>query len=97
MRSCFSKEAGSTNSSSWRQSQISFSSSAKNWCRLRNQVKNKRPLDEAFNRCTTCGVTEKSNPRMEFRYCAQCAGTACYCIDHIHVHAHRGASKSVEA
>jgi hypothetical protein len=55
-----------------------------------------RSVDEPFNRCMTCGVTEKSNPRMEFRYCAQCAGTLCYCIEHIHAHAHRGANESVK-
>ncbi len=44
--------------------------------------------DEAFNRCTICGVTEKRDPRMEFRYCAECAGTRCYCVHHIQGHAH---------
>ncbi len=39
--------------------------------------------------CTVCGVDEKSNPKMEFRYCPQCAGTPCYCIDHIQNHTHR--------
>jgi hypothetical protein len=45
--------------------------------------------DMPFNTCVVCGVTEKSNPRMEFRYCGQCAGTPCYCIDHIAEHPHR--------
>lgn len=44
--------------------------------------------DKPFNTCVICGVTEKSNPRMEFRYCGQCAGTPCYCIDHIGTHEH---------
>ena len=48
----------------------------------------RRPPEATFNRCTTCGVTEKSNSRMEFRYCGQCAGTPCYCIQHIHAHVH---------
>jgi hypothetical protein len=47
-----------------------------------------RPADEPFHRCTTCGVTDKSNRTMEFRYCPQCAGTPCYCIDHINAHQH---------
>jgi hypothetical protein len=39
--------------------------------------------------CQVCGVTEKSNPQMEFRYCPLCKGTPCYCIDHIQSHEHR--------
>jgi hypothetical protein len=39
--------------------------------------------------CKVCGVTEKSNPQMEFRYCPLCTGTPAYCIDHIHNHEHR--------
>ena len=39
--------------------------------------------------CTICGVTEKSNRKMEFRYCPQCTGTPCYCIEHIFNHQHR--------
>ena len=39
--------------------------------------------------CQICGVTEKSNPQMEFRYCPLCKGTPAYCIDHINNHEHR--------
>jgi hypothetical protein len=56
--------------------------------RMLARAKSIRPVEETFNRCTTCGATEKSDPRMEFRYCPQCAGTPCYCILHIHAHAH---------
>jgi hypothetical protein len=45
--------------------------------------------DEAINRCVVCGTTEKSNSRMEFRYCPACVGTPCYCMDHMQGHAHR--------
>lgn len=47
-------------------------------------------VDAPFHRCTTCGITEKSNPQMEFRYCNRCSGTPCYCMDHINNHEHRG-------
>jgi membrane associated rhomboid family serine protease len=56
--------------------------------RMLARAKTVVPLDHVFNRCTTCGVTEKSDPRMEFRYCAQCAGTLCYCLQHIQTHQH---------
>jgi hypothetical protein len=39
--------------------------------------------------CAACGVTDQSDRKMEFRYCPQCAGTPCYCINHINDHKHR--------
>jgi hypothetical protein len=45
--------------------------------------------DEAINRCAICGKTEKSDPKMEFRYCPLCAGTPCYCMPHMQDHVHR--------
>ena len=39
-------------------------------------------------RCTVCGRTDASHPKLEFRYCSRCAGYRCYCIDHINNHAH---------
>jgi hypothetical protein len=41
-----------------------------------------------FHRCTVCGITEKSNPEMEFRYCSKCYGTCGYCSRHLHAHEH---------
>lgn len=38
------------------------------------------PEDEAFNRCTVCDRTEKTNPDLEFRTMAD--GTE-YCVDHL--------------
>jgi hypothetical protein len=45
--------------------------------------------DEAINRCIVCGTTEKTDRKMEFRYCPECAGTPCYCLVHLQGHAHR--------
>lgn len=41
-----------------------------------------------FHVCAVCGVTDKDNPDMEFRYCASCTGSKCYCMDHIFTHEH---------
>jgi hypothetical protein len=41
-----------------------------------------------FHRCTICGVTDKTDPKMDFRYCTKCAGDCCYCSDHLHTHEH---------
>jgi hypothetical protein len=45
--------------------------------------------DDAINRCIVCGATERSNPKLEFRYCPECAGTPCYCMPHMQGHVHR--------
>jgi hypothetical protein len=41
-----------------------------------------------FHRCVICGITDRSHPQMEFRYCSKCDGTQGYCMDHLHDHAH---------
>lgn len=43
----------------------------------------------AFHTCAACGITDRTNPRMEFRYCPDCAGSPGYCIDHIFAHEHK--------
>jgi hypothetical protein len=50
---------------------------------------NLSPNDDAINRCIVCGVTEKTDRKMEFRYCPECAGTPCYCMVHMQGHVHR--------
>jgi membrane associated rhomboid family serine protease len=40
------------------------------------------------HRCTTCGITDKTHPDMDFRYCPQCEGQRGYCKDHIFSHQH---------
>jgi membrane associated rhomboid family serine protease len=44
--------------------------------------------DRPVHRCTTCGITEKTHPEMDFRYCPQCAGQYGYCQEHIFSHQH---------
>ena len=48
---------------------------------------------EAFHRCTICGVTDISDPGMEFRYCPECNGLG-YCKGHIMNHVHQIKNKS---
>ncbi len=48
-----------------------------------------RPAAPTYrHKCTVCGRTDASNPELEFRYCSRCQGYHCYCMDHIHNHAH---------
>ena len=44
--------------------------------------------DQPIHRCTTCGITEKDDPDMEFRYCSKCEGNHEYCMDHLYNHKH---------
>lgn len=45
-----------------------------------------RPLS---HRCTVCGITDKTHPDMDFRYCPKCNGQYGYCRDHIFSHEHK--------
>jgi hypothetical protein len=46
--------------------------------------------NDPIHRCSICGITDKDNPEMTFRYCTKCEGTPCYCQDHIRNHPHLG-------
>ncbi len=41
-----------------------------------------------FHVCTACGLTDKDDPNMDFRYCSSCSGSKCYCSNHIYTHEH---------
>lgn len=47
-----------------------------------------RNENQPFHTCTICSITDLSHPDMDFRYCPECAGSACYCADHIRGHEH---------
>jgi hypothetical protein len=47
-----------------------------------------RSNEQPFHRCTVCGITDKTHPDMDFRYCPQCEGQYGYCRDHIFNHEH---------
>lgn len=43
---------------------------------------------KSFHRCTVCGITEKDDPSMGFRYCSKCEGDYEYCMVHLRDHEH---------
>ncbi len=43
---------------------------------------------ETAHRCHKCGITEKDDPKMDFRYCSKCEGAYEYCWDHLQDHEH---------
>ena len=56
--------------------------------RMERQAQEFSRKNEAVHRCVACGVTDKDRPELTFRYCTKCAGTPCYCQEHIHNHEH---------
>jgi hypothetical protein len=44
--------------------------------------------DEPFHTCHVCGITDQTDPMVDFRYCSQCRGSLCYCEEHIRDHEH---------
>jgi len=45
-------------------------------------------IKSTMHRCSICGKTERDDPRMDFRYCADCEGDYEYCMDHLYTHEH---------
>ena len=45
-------------------------------------------MNGALHECSVCGITDKDNPNMNFRYCSKCAGSCEYCEDHLYTHKH---------
>lgn len=43
---------------------------------------------EFLHKCAVCGITDKTHPQMDFRYCSRCANDACYCSEHLKNHEH---------
>jgi hypothetical protein len=41
-----------------------------------------------YHKCRVCGATDRSHPQTDFRYCSRCAGTCCYCAEHLKAHEH---------
>lgn len=41
-----------------------------------------------FHKCTVCGITEKDDKNMDFRYCSSCEGHYEYCMNHLKDHEH---------
>ena len=46
------------------------------------------PEKPYFHRCVVCGITDRTHPHMDFRYCSRCEGNCGYCQDHLSNHEH---------
>jgi hypothetical protein len=45
--------------------------------------------DAPFHTCAACGITDRTHPKMDFRYCPGCGGQLAYCTEHLNAHEHR--------
>jgi hypothetical protein len=64
-----------------------FAMRAKRW-RMERKAQEFARQNEPVHRCTVCGITDKDDPDITFRYCTKCEGTLCYCANHIKDHEH---------
>ncbi|HVW01889.1 MAG TPA: hypothetical protein VHB77_16170 [Planctomycetaceae bacterium] len=55
---------------------------------MERQIQAIRDERKPFHRCTVCGITEKEDRHMDFRYCSKCRGTREYCSEHLRNHEH---------
>ena len=55
---------------------------------FKHTVKEAQKPRNYLHKCCVCGRTDADSPDLEFRYCSQCAGYRCYCMDHINNHVH---------
>lgn len=62
--------------------------------RMVQQAARIAPRNEPFHRCTVCGITDRTHPEMDFRYCTKCGGQYGYCSEHIRNHEHIVAGES---
>lgn len=56
--------------------------------RMAAQTRQRDQQGQVFHRCRICGITDQTHPQVEFRYCSRCAGTHCYCPEHLYSHTH---------
>ena len=54
----------------------------------RNVREGTRQKRDYIHKCSVCGITDKDDPNMEFRYCSLCTGYKCYCANHLFRHEH---------
>jgi hypothetical protein len=57
--------------------------------RLKTHAKKVQDRDKPFHVCAVCGKTDKTHPKMDFRYCPMCVGSWGYCPEHLLNHEHK--------
>ena len=56
--------------------------------RVRRRAEVAAAASKPRHTCVTCGITNLTDPEMDFRYCSTCSGQSGYCTEHIRNHEH---------
>jgi hypothetical protein len=56
--------------------------------KMGNDIKRIKKDKEHIHKCNKCGITDKDDHSMQFRYCSDCSELTCFCMDHINNHEH---------
>lgn len=56
--------------------------------RMQHRAKTLNQPTRVSHECRVCGLTSDMAPKTQFRYCSQCAGSCCYCPEHLKNHEH---------
>lgn len=64
------------------------SAQQRNWQQQNRPKQSGTSKPSYMRKCEVCGKTDTAHPNLEFRYCSQCTGFHCYCMDHINDHPH---------
>jgi hypothetical protein len=65
--------------------------------RMEHQARQPKQRELPRHRCRICGRTDKTDPQLTFRYCSKCAGSCCYCEEHLHNHEHVTADEEADS
>ena len=57
--------------------------------KVQRQAKAIADRDKPVHVCTICGITDKTDRNMDFRYCTKCDPPVEYCSAHLRAHEHR--------
>lgn len=55
----------------------------------KREFKKRIIIKEYNHKCKVCGITDKDDKKMTFRYCSKCKEPQCYCSEHINNHNHK--------
>lgn len=62
----------------------------------KQDFRKKLNVSPPVQKCTVCGKTHADDPMAEFRFCPECDGMKCYCMEHIRNHEHIKVEKVIE-
>lgn len=52
------------------------------------ETRQRQEMAKPRHTCMVCGITNLTDPKMQFRYCTKCVGQCGYCSEHLHNHEH---------